>query len=224
MIQYVGMKTTQRNVVLFSSGKLNIDMDVDVIALQEVTIESDRDINVKSVQMGVNKINIEEVKTVPIVLGENDILKIATTKAGVQTVGEGASGFNVRGGKADQNLILINDAPVYNASHFFGFFSVFNSDAIENMELYKSGIPSKFGGRLSSVFDIQAKSASKTEFKGQGGISPITSKMTLEIPLIKDKTSLLLGGRTTYSNWVLSKVKVPDSMRTACPFMTSSPR
>ncbi len=207
MIQYVGMKTTQRNVVLFSSGKLNIDMDVDVIALQEVTIESDRDINVKSVQMGVNKINIEEVKTVPIVLGENDILKIATTKAGVQTVGEGASGFNVRGGKADQNLILINDAPVYNASHFFGFFSVFNSDAIENMELYKSGIPSKFGGRLSSVFDIQAKSASKTEFKGQGGISPITSKMTLEIPLIKDKTSLLLGGRTTYSNWVLSKVK-----------------
>lgn len=207
MVQSVGMKTTERNIVLFSSGKLDVDMSVDVIALQEVTIESDRDINVRSVQMGVSKINIEEVKTVPIVLGENDIMKIATTKAGVQTVGEGAAGFNVRGGKADQNLILINDAPVYNASHFFGFFSVFNSDAIDNMELYKSGIPAKYGGRLSSIFDIQAKSPDKNQFKGQGGISPITSRLTLEVPLIKDQTSLLIGGRTTYSNWVLSNVK-----------------
>lgn len=206
-IQFVGMKTTQRNIVLFSSGKLNIDMAVDIIALQEVTVESDRDINVKNVQMGVSKINIEEVKTVPIVLGEKDIMKIATTKAGVQTVGEGAAGFNVRGGKADQNLILINDAPIYNASHFFGFFSVFNSDAIKSMDLFKSGIPARYGGRLSSVFDIQAKDANMKKFSGNGGISPITSKLTLEIPLVKDRTSLLLGGRTTYSNWVLSNVK-----------------
>lgn len=207
MIQFVGMKTTWRNVVLFSSGKLDVEMDVDVIALQEVTIESDRDENVQNVQMGVSKINIKEIKTVPIVLGENDIMKVATTKAGVQTVGEGAAGFNVRGGKADQNLILINDAPVYNASHFFGFFSVFNSDAIEQMNLYKSGIPAAYGGRLSAIFDIQSKAASKSEFKGQGGISPITSRLTLEIPLVKDKTSLLVGGRTTYSNWVLSRAK-----------------
>ncbi|REE01513.1 TonB-dependent receptor [Marinoscillum furvescens] len=205
-IQFVGMKTTQRKVVLFANGTLHIDMDVDVIALNEVTVESDRDKNIKAVQMGVSKINVEEVKTVPIVLGENDILKIASTKAGVQTVGEGAAGFNVRGGKADQNLILINDAPVYNASHFFGFFSVFNSDAIQNMELYKSGIPARFGGRLSSVFDIQAKAPSKEQFSGSGGVSPITSRLTLEIPLVKEQTSLLVGGRTTYSNWVLSNV------------------
>lgn len=207
IIQFVGMKTTRRTIVLFSSGKLNVDMPVDVIALQEVMVEADRDINVRNVQMGVSKINIEEVKTVPIVLGENDIMKIATTKAGVQSVGEGASGFNVRGGKADQNLILINDAPIYNASHFFGFFSVFNSDAIRSMDLFKSGIPAKYGGRLSSVFDIQSRKANKEQFAGKGGISPITSRLTLEIPLIKEKTSLLVGGRTTYSNWVLSNVK-----------------
>lgn len=206
-VQFAGMKTTFRNIILFSNGKLNVNMEVDVIALQEVTVESDRDINIRNVQMGVSKINVEEVKTVPIVLGENDIMKIATTKAGVQNVGEGASGFNVRGGKTDQNLILINEAPVYNSSHFFGFFSVFNSDAIANMELYKSGIPARYGGRLSSIFEITAKEANKESFKGEGGISPITSKLTLEIPLIKDKTSLLLGGRTTYSNWILNRAK-----------------
>ena len=206
-VQFSGMKTTYRNIILFSSGKLDIAMDVDVIALQEVTVSADRDENINNVQMGVSRINTEEVKTVPIVLGENDILKIATTKAGVQNVGEGASGFNVRGGKTDQNLVLFGGAPVYNTSHFFGFFSVFNSDAIRNMEVYKSGIPAKYGGRLSSVFDISSKEADKTAFHGEGGISPITSKLTLEIPLIKEKTSLLLSGRTTYSNWVLKRAK-----------------
>lgn len=206
-IQFSGMKTTFRNVILFSNGKLDISMDVDVIALQEVTVSADRDENINNVQMGVSKISTEEVKTVPIVLGENDILKIATTKAGVQNVGEGASGFNVRGGKTDQNLVLFGGAPVYNTSHFFGFFSVFNSDAIRNMEVYKSSIPAKYGGRLSSVFDISSKEPDKTTFHGEGGISPITSKLTLEIPIIKEKTSLLLSGRTTYSNWVLKRAK-----------------
>jgi len=203
--QYQGMKTTFRNIILFSSGKLDIDLEIDVIALQEVTVEADRDQNIAEVQMGVSRISTEEVKTVPIVLGENDILKIATTKAGVQNVGEGASGFNVRGGKTDQNLVLFNGSPIYNTSHFFGFFSVFNSDAIKNMELYKSGIPAKYGGRLASVFEINSKAPNKQEWKGEGGISPITSKLTLEIPLIKDKTGLLVSGRSTYSNWVLQR-------------------
>lgn len=208
--QFHGMKTTHRNIILFSNGKLDISMNIDVIALQEVTVEADRDQNVTEVQMGISRISTEEVKTVPIVLGENDILKVATTKAGIQNVGEGASGFNVRGGKTDQNLVLFNGSPVYNTSHFFGFFSVFNSDAIKNMELYKSGIPAKYGGRLSSVFDITSKSPDKTVWKGEGGISPITSKLTLEIPLIKEKTALLLSGRTTYSNWVLRQAKTAN--------------
>lgn len=210
LIRSVGMKTTLRNIVLFSSGRLDVDLEVDVIALQEVVVESDRDSNVSNVQMGVNRIDIEAAKNIPIVLGEKDILKVATTTAGVQTLGEGASGFNVRGGKADQNLIMINNAPIYNASHFFGFFSVFNSEAVESMEIYKSGIPARFGGRLSSVFDIQSKSANKQKIAGEGGISPITGRLTLELPLIKDKTSLLVSGRTTYSNWILRRSSNAD--------------
>ncbi|XOV91313.1 MAG: carboxypeptidase-like regulatory domain-containing protein [Bacteroidota bacterium] len=204
-IQFVGMKTTTRKIVLFSNGRMDIEMAVDVIALQEVLVESDRDINVSSVQMGVRRIDVEESKNIPILLGEKDLMKVSTTEAGVQTVGEGASGFNVRGGKSDQNLIILNKAPIYNASHFFGFFSVFNSEAIESMEVIKSGIPAKYGGRLSSVFDIRSKSANKTEVKGEGGISLITGRLTVEVPLIEEKTSLLLSGRTTYSNWLLNK-------------------
>ena len=181
-------------------------MEVDIIALQEVVIESERDANVMDVKVGVNKINIDETKTIPLALGERDIMKVATTMAGVQTVGEGASGYNVRGGKADQNLFLLNGAPVYNANHFFGFFSAFNADAIQDMEVYKGSIPAEFGGRLSSVFDIEEKSANKEKFTGSGGISPVTSRLTLEVPILKDQTSLLVGGRTTYSNWVLKQI------------------
>lgn len=205
-VQYIGMKSTRRDVVLFSNGQLNIEMDVDIISLQEVTVESERDANIENVQMGVSRINVAATKNVPTVLGERDVLKIATTFAGVQSAGEGASGFNVRGGKADQNLIVINDATVYNSSHFFGFFSVFNSDAIEDMEIYKSSIPADFGGRLSSVFDIESKTASREKFSGSGGISPITSKLTLEIPLFDKKAGLTVAGRSTYSNWVLKRV------------------
>ncbi len=205
-IQYVGMKQTSRNIVMLSNGQLNINMDVDIIALQEVTIVSERDANIQNVQMGVSRINVAETKNVPLVLGEKDIMKIATTFAGVQTLGEGSSGYNVRGGKSDQNLIIMNDATIYNASHFFGFFSVFNSDAIQDMEIYKSSIPAKFGGRLSSVFDVEAKESNREAFSGYGGISPITSKMTFEIPLFDGKAGLMLAGRSTYSNWVLKRV------------------
>ncbi len=206
MVQFVGMKPTLRNVVLFSSGRLDIDLEEDVIALDEVTVSAEADRNVTNVQMGVERINVEAVKNVPILLGEKDILKIASTLPGVQQVGEGASGFNVRGGKSDQNLFLVNNATVYNTSHFFGFFSVFNSDAIQNMELFKSSIPAKYGGRLSSVFDIQIKEANNQKFSGKGSVGPVTSALTLEVPIIKEKTSWLVSGRTTYSNWLLKRV------------------
>lgn len=206
LFQYAGMKTTQRNIVLFSNGSLHVDMLVDVIALQEVVIESGRDANIKDIKVGVSKVNIEESKTVPMALGEKDVMRVATTMAGVQTVGEGAAGYNVRGGKADQNLILVGGAPVYNPNHFFGFFSAFNADAIEDMEVYKGSIPAEYGGRLSSIFDLGSKTANKQKFSGSGGISPVTSRLTLEIPVIKDTTSILIGGRATYSNWALKYV------------------
>ena len=205
-VQYSGMKTDKRKIVLFSNGKLDIGLETDVIALSEIVVEAERGQNVESVSMGMNRLNIEETKVIPVVLGEKDILKVATTFAGVQTVGEGAAGINVRGGKSDQNLFLLDGATVYNASHFLGFFSVFNSDALEDLEILKTGIPAKYGGRLASVFDITSKKAGKSEFGVEGGVSPITSRLTVEAPIIKDKASLLLSGRATYSNWVLDLV------------------
>lgn len=205
-IQTMGMKTLNQPIVLFSDGKVDLTLENEVITLDEVTIKADRDANVKNVIMGVSKISVEESKNVPIVLGERDIMKIATTTAGIQTVGEGAAGFNVRGGKSDQNLIMLNNATIYNANHFFGFFSVFNSDAIEGMDIYKSSIPARYGGRLSGVFDIESTPGEKSEFSGVGGVSPITSRLTLKIPIIKDKAGLTIGGRTTYSNWLLKTV------------------
>lgn len=202
-IQYAGLKTTKRNIVLFSDGQLNVDMLVDVIALREVLIESDRDANVNSVELGISKIDVAESKNVPIVLGERDVIKVATTYAGVQTIGEGAAGFNVRGGKSDQNLILFNGAPIYNANHFLGFFSVFNSDVIDRMDIYKASVPARLGGRLSSVFDIHGRASQTEKITGRGGVSPVTSKLALEIPVLKGKSGLVLGGRSTYSNWLL---------------------
>lgn len=202
-IQYAGLKPTRRNIVLFSEGQLNIDMLVDVIALREVLVESDRDANINAVKMGVTKIDVKGSKNVPIVLGERDVIKVATTYAGVQTLGEGAAGFNVRGGKSDQNLIQFNGAPIYNANHFLGFFSVFNSDVIDRLDIYKSSVPAKYGGRLSSVFDIHGKPAQNEKITGRGGVSPVTSKLALEIPVLKGKSGLVFGGRSTYSNWIL---------------------
>src|SRR5699024_1430863 len=210
IFQLVGMKSTQRNLVLFSDGQLNVELEEDIMALQEVVIESRRGANVQNVQMGVARVNVAEVKNVPIVLGERDIMKVATTLAGIKTVGEGAAGFNVRGGKADQNLIILDGAPIYNTSHFLGFFSVFNSETIADMEIHKGSIPAKFGGRLSSVMDISTHSANRDSIAGSGGISLVTSKAMLEVPLFKGKGGLMLGGRTTYSNWILNKIDNAD--------------
>lgn len=210
IFQLVGMKAAQRNLVLFSDGQLNVEMEADITALQEVVIESRRGANVQNVQMGIASINVAEVKNVPIVLGERDILKVATTLAGIKTVGEGAAGFNVRGGKADQNLIILDGAPIYNTAHFLGFFSVFNSETIEDMQIYKGSIPAKFGGRLSSVMDISSLRANRDSISGSGGLSPVTSKVTLEVPLFKGKAGLMLGGRTTYSNWILKNIDNAD--------------
>ncbi|MEO0404625.1 MAG: TonB-dependent receptor, partial [Bacteroidota bacterium] len=205
--QHMGMKATKRELALFSDGKLNVQLEEDITTLSGLTITANKDANVKDVRMGLSTISAKDTKNVPIVFGEKDIMKIATTMPGVQTGGEGASGFHVRGGRSDQNLMLLNGATIYNANHFFGFFSVFNSDAIKGMELYKSSIPAQFGGRLSAVFDIESKAPNKEKFVGHAGVSPITSKLILEVPIVKEKAALLLGGRTTYSNWILSRLK-----------------
>ena len=203
-----GMKETRRQIVLNGDGKLNIDLETDVTSLKTVIVVSERRSNVMSTQMGMDRLNIKTIKQVPVLLGESDVLRVVLTLPGVTTAGEASTGFNVRGGSVDQNLILFNDATIYNPSHLFGLFSAFNPDVIKNVELYKSAIPEKYGGRLSSVLDVSTRDGNSKKISGSGGIGPLTSKLTIEGPIIKEKTSFIVAGRTTYSNWILKKV--PD--------------
>ena len=204
IVKGLGMKDTRRRIILYSDGKLNIEMQEQVTSLKEVTISADKVANVKSVEMGVNKLDIRSIKQIPTAFGEADVLRVVLTLPGVQSVGEATTGFNVRGGAADQNLILFNDATIYNPSHFFGFFSAFDPDLVKNIELYKSTIPEKYGGRLSSVLEVTDRDGNKKNFTGSAGIGLLTSRINLEGPIVKDKTSVIFGARTSYSDWLLS--------------------
>jgi len=206
----VGMSEINQPVLIHSDGILNISMEEKLYRLREIVIEGRRSDNVTGSQMGVSTINMKTIKEIPAVFGEPDIIKAAIMLPGVQSVGEGTSGFNVRGGSADQNLILIDDAPIFNTSHLFGFFSVFNPDVIREFELYKASIPAEYGGRLSSVFDINTRSGNKLNFSGYGGISPVTAQLLLEGPVIRSKSSFLVGGRSTYSDWILREIDNTD--------------
>jgi hypothetical protein len=202
-ISSVGMQETIRQVLLHSDGKLTVELLDFVPTLKGVTIIADRNSSIRNLQMGVEKLSIKTIRQVPVVLGEADILKVVLTLPGVTSVGEASTGFNVRGGSPDQNLILFNDATIYNPSHLFGFFSAFNTDVVKSVELYKSTIPEKYGGRLSSVLDVEGREGNSKKISGIGGIGPLTSKLMIEGPIVKDKTSFIVGGRTTYSNWLL---------------------
>lgn len=217
-IKSTGMRETQRQVVLYSDGKLDVEMRESVIALKEVSVKAGMDKNVVGTQMGTVKLTIKNLKQVPTVFGETDLLRTVLTLPGIKSVGENSTGLNVRGGSTDQNLIQYNDAVIYNPSHLFGFFSAFNPDVLKDVELYKSTIPSKFGGRLSSVLDINSRDGNKKKFVASGGIGLVTGRLTLEGPLIKDKTSFLLGGRSTYSNWVIKALDNENYNKSSASF------
>ncbi|MCB9287850.1 MAG: TonB-dependent receptor [Lewinellaceae bacterium] len=198
------------NVELLSSGSQDFYLESKSILLEGVLVTSEQFNRVQSTKMGFERLTAKSIKEIPLVLGERDILKVANLLPGIQSVGEGAAGFNVRGSPADQNLFYIDHVPVYNTAHLFGFFSAFNSEAISDFSLSKGNIPAKFGGRLASIFDISAKEGDKKQFKASGGISPITGRVMLEGPLKKDKSSFMAGLRSTYSNWLLGLIKNPD--------------
>ena len=203
-IRGLGMRDTRRQIILYSDGKLNIEMQEQINSLKEVRISAEKVANVRSVELGATRLDIKNIKQVPAVFGEADILRVVLTLPGVVSVGEATTGFNVRGGSADENLILMDDATIYNPAHFFGFFAAFNPDIVKDIELYKSSIPEKFGGRLSSVLEVTNREGNKKIFTGSAGIGLLTSRLSVEGPIIKDKTSFIFGGRTTYSNWLLS--------------------
>jgi len=160
--------------------------------------------------MGFTQISIKNIKEIPVVLGEKDVLKVVHMLPGVQNAGEGSAGINVRGSAADQNMFFLNKIPVYNTSHLFGFFSAFNPDIIRDFSFYKSNLPAKYGGRLASVIDISSRQGNNRKFTARGGISPITAKVALEGPIIKDKSSFVLSARSTYSDWILKRMEDPD--------------
>jgi hypothetical protein len=200
-ISYMGYQTLEDQLQLNQNTKTNFKLITNENTLKEVIITDTKTrTDIRKPEMSVNKLSISAIKKMPVVLGEVDVLKSILLLPGVTNAGEGASGFNVRGGGADQNLILLDEATIFNSSHVFGFFSVFNPDAIKDLKLYKGGIPARFGGRASSVLDIYQKDGSSKEFHANGGIGLISSRLLLEGPLVKNRGSFLIGGRSSYAH------------------------
>lgn len=196
----VGFEKVTKTIELKESNlELTLEMKESGTELNEVVVKAKReDENVKSLEMSVNKVEMKTIKKIPALLGEVDLVRAIQLLPGVSTVGEGASGFNVRGGGVDQNLVLLDDAPVYNSSHLFGFFSVFNPDAVKDVKLIKGGIPSQYGGRASSILDVRMKEGNTKNLEINGGIGAIFSRLSIEAPIIKDKASFIVAARRSY--------------------------
>ncbi len=211
LYSFVGYASVEKSIELKENQTLNIDLQTREQQLKEVVITGERpDENIRKPEMSVIKMDIKSINKIPALMGEVDIIKAIQMLPGVQSTSEGSSGFSVRGGSPDQNLILLDEAIVYNASHLLGFFSVFNNDAIKDVTLYKGDIPASSGGRLSSLLDIRMKDGNQKNFSAAGGISTISSRLTLEGPLDKDRTSFLVAGRRTYVDLFLPFAKNKD--------------
>ncbi|WP_299890447.1 TonB-dependent receptor [uncultured Lacinutrix sp.] len=204
VLSYVGYTEKIETIILNKNTKKNFTLIESAENLEEVILnENVEKLSIKKPQMSVNVLSSKTIKQIPVVLGEADVLKAITLLPGVTNAGEGSSGFNVRGGAADQNLILLDEATVFNSSHLFGLFSVFNPDAIKDLKLYKGGIPARYGGRVSSVLDIYQKEGNSKKFHVNGGIGIVSSRLLAEGPIKKEKGSFLLGGRSSYAHLFL---------------------
>jgi hypothetical protein len=212
---YIGMESQEIKVVLNKDFKQDVELKAGSTDLQEVVIEAEKENeNITNTEVSVVTLNMKDAKLIPVLLGEQDILKTIQLMPGVSANSEGSSGFFVRGGDADQNLILLDEAPVYNASHLLGFFSIFNSDALKDVKLYKGGIPAEYGGRVSSVMDVRMKNGNMKEWNVSGGLGLISSRLTVEGPIVKDKGSVIVSGRRTYAD-VLARPFLEDDFSDA---------
>ncbi len=199
--QYLGFESQEISVTLDKNTTKEIKLNPNRKTIKEVVItETKRNDQITNTEMGVEKLDMKTVNKIPVLFGERDILKTIQLLPGVKSAGEGNAGFYVRGGSADQNLVLLDEAPVYNASHLLGFFSVFNSDAIKDVKLYKGSAPSPYGGRLSSVLDVKMKDGNNQNYSVSGGIGLIASRLNIEGPIVKDKGSFFISGRRTYAD------------------------
>lgn len=206
---YVGYASQSQSITLDKNTELNINLQSESEQLEEIVITGEREqANMENTEMSTNRLDIRTIVKVPTFLGEADVFRSILLLPGVSTVGEGASGFNVRGGSVGQNLVLLDEAPVYNSSHLFGFFSVFNPDAVKDTKLFKGAIPSRYGGRLASLLDVRMKEGNSKEFEANGGIGSLFSRLAVEAPIVKDKSSFIIAGRRSYID-VLAKPFVP---------------
>ncbi|MFD2586864.1 carboxypeptidase-like regulatory domain-containing protein [Croceitalea marina] len=204
MVSYLGFKDISQKVNLNTNQKINFKLEEEAEQLEEVIVSEDAErLDIRKPQMSVNALKVQTIKKIPVVLGEADVIKSLLLLPGVTSAGEASSGFNVRGGAADQNLILLDEAIIFNSSHLFGFFSVFNPDAIKDIKLFKGGIPSRYGGRVSSVLEIFQREGNSKETKVTGGIGAVASRLLIEGPIIKDRTAFLAGGRASYAHLFL---------------------
>ena len=211
--QYTGYELNEQKIKLDKNVKLNVEMKPKSSELKEVEISAEKpDESLSRVNMGVEKLSAKEIKMIPVLFGEADLLKTLQLLPGVKSAGEGNTGFFVRGGSADQNLILLDEAPVYNASHLLGFFSVFNSDAVKEATLYKGTMPTEFGGRIASVLDVKMNEGNQKKLNVLGGVGLIASRLTVEAPIVKDKSSFIVSGRRTYADMFL-KLSADTNLR-----------
>lgn len=199
----MGIQDSEREIIMYNDGTLNLQLQESLEQLQEVVVEADAVSNVEDAVSGSEEISSEESKDIPLVLGERNILEVAKALPGISSAGEGATGLNVRGGKTDQNLVLLDDAVIYNPTHFFGIFQALNPFTTEKVNIYKGAPPVEFGGRLSSVLDIETKNGDTQQISGEGSIGPVTGNLALEIPIKKDTSSIIFGARGAYADWIL---------------------
>jgi len=208
---YLGYQDIVQTISLTEDLRLNFEMFEEVEQLDEVVVTEDVEkINIRKPQMSVNTLSVQTIKKIPVILGEADVIKSLLLLPGVTSAGEASSGFNVRGGAADQNLILLDEATIFNSSHLFGFFSVFNPDAIKDVKLFKGGIPARYGGRVSSVLEIFQKEGNSNKFHMTGGIGAVASRLLAEGPIVKDKAAFLIGGRASYAHLALPLFDIPN--------------
>lgn len=209
-INFLGYQTIHCHIIVLSHGFFEVLMEPEYISLNSVIVSAKRDRKLYGMSTGMQQLSMKTIKEIPVLMGEKDVLKISQMLPGIVSVGEGAGGINVRGGNADQNLFYLGEIPVYNTSHAMGFFSAFNSDVIKGMSVYKGHIPAARGGRISSIFDIETRKGNQEELSMHGGVSPISAFLTADGPIKKEKNSVLLSARSSYSNWILRKIDDPN--------------
>lgn len=218
VVETLNAKNNTKKIFINEDGTLNFDISQKTIGIKEIVITNKIQAKIKTSVVGATSIDLENMRNVPILLGEQDVFKIATIMPGIKTTGEGSSGLNVRGGKTDQNLILVDDISLYNPFHFLGFFSSINPYSLKSVTVYKGSIPVEYGGRLSSVIDLKTKKPINTKLSGEGGIGPVTSNLFVNVPVIKNKSAIIAGFRATYSDWILKSLKDEQLKKSSASF------